>query len=42
MAVVTQHDAQLTDADGHPVSRKPAKITWDASAAEKSGYPTSC
>ena len=39
MAVVTQHDAQLTDAEGHPVSRKPAKITWDASAAEKSGYP---
>ncbi|MEC4888842.1 MAG: glutamine--fructose-6-phosphate transaminase (isomerizing) [Nitrospira sp.] len=39
VAVVTQHDAQLTDADGHAVSRKPAKITWDASAAEKSGYP---
>ena len=39
VAVVTQYDARLTDADGHPVSRKPAKITWDASAAEKSGYP---
>ncbi|MGA6826527.1 glutamine--fructose-6-phosphate transaminase (isomerizing) [Nitrospira sp. NS4] len=39
MAVVTQHDAQLTDAEGNPVFRKPAKITWDASAAEKSGYP---
>lgn len=39
VAVVTQHEATLTDVDGHAVVRKPAKITWDASAAEKSGYP---
>lgn len=39
VAVVTQHTTQLTDVDGHSVSRKPARITWDASAAEKSGYP---
>ena len=39
VAVVTQQSAEVTDADGRPVSRKPAKITWDAAAAEKSGYP---
>ncbi len=39
VAVVTQDDVLLTDADGNAVSRKPSKITWDASAVEKSGYP---
>jgi glucosamine--fructose-6-phosphate aminotransferase (isomerizing) len=39
VAVVTQDDVQLTDVEGHPVSRKLSKITWDSSAAEKSGYP---
>ena len=39
VAVVTQHEMHLTDADGRPVSRKATKITWDASAVEKSGYP---
>ena len=39
VAVVTQHEMHLTDTDGHPVSRKATKITWDASAVEKSGYP---
>ncbi len=39
VAVVTQHEMQLTNMDGQPVSRKATKITWDASAVEKSGYP---
>jgi len=39
VAIVTQDDVQLTDAEGHAVSRKSTTITWDASAAEKSGYP---
>ncbi|ULA65061.1 MAG: hypothetical protein LZF86_190357 [Nitrospira sp.] len=39
VAVVTQHEMHLTNTDGQPVSRKATKITWDASAAEKSGYP---
>lgn len=39
VAVVTQHEMQLTNTDGQPVSRKATKITWDASAVEKSGYP---
>jgi glutamine---fructose-6-phosphate transaminase (isomerizing) len=39
VAVVTQDDVRLTDADGHAVSRQSSMITWDASAAEKSGYP---
>jgi glucosamine--fructose-6-phosphate aminotransferase (isomerizing) len=39
IAVVTSTDVHLTDVDGHAVSRKPTHITWDASAAEKSGFP---
>ena len=39
VAVVTQDHVHLTDAEGHAVSRNPSKITWDASAVEKSGYP---
>jgi glucosamine--fructose-6-phosphate aminotransferase (isomerizing) len=39
MAVVTQQEVRLTDVDGHPVVRHPSKIEWDASAAEKSGFP---
>src|SRR6476620_7961498 len=39
VAVVMQDRVDLTDADGHTVSRKSSMITWDASAAEKSGYP---
>jgi len=39
IAVVTSTDVHLMDADGHAVSRKPTHITWDASAAEKSGFP---
>ncbi len=39
VAVVTQDEMHLTNMDGQPVSRKATKITWDASAVEKSGYP---
>jgi glutamine---fructose-6-phosphate transaminase (isomerizing) len=39
MAVITQDNVSLTDRAGHPVSRQSSKITWDSSAAEKSGYP---
>ncbi len=39
VAVVTQYGVDLSDSDGHAVSRKSSTITWDASAAEKSGYP---
>jgi len=39
LAVVTQDQVQLMDADGHAVSRKSSRITWDASAVEKSGHP---
>jgi glucosamine--fructose-6-phosphate aminotransferase (isomerizing) len=39
IAVVTASDVHLTDIEGHPVKRKPTKITWDASAIEKSGFP---
>jgi glutamine---fructose-6-phosphate transaminase (isomerizing) len=39
VAAVTKFDVEVSDAHGQKVSRKPSKITWDASAAEKSGYP---
>ena len=39
VAVVTSSDVRITDIEGRTVSRKPSKITWDASAAEKSGFP---
>ncbi len=39
LAVVSTKDIQITDQEGRPVSRKATKITWDASAAEKSGFP---
>ena len=39
VAVVTESDMQVSDVNGGKVSREPARITWDASAAEKSGYP---
>ncbi|HET9312936.1 MAG TPA: glutamine--fructose-6-phosphate transaminase (isomerizing), partial [Nitrospira sp.] len=39
VAVVTQDAVQVTDADGRDVSRKTTRVTWDTSAAEKSGYP---
>jgi glucosamine--fructose-6-phosphate aminotransferase (isomerizing) len=39
VAVITRDDVRFTDAEGRAVSRKPSRITWDASAAEKSGYP---
>lgn len=39
VAVVTESDVQVSDVNGRKVFREPARITWDASAAEKSGYP---
>jgi glucosamine--fructose-6-phosphate aminotransferase (isomerizing) len=39
VAIVTKDEVQLTDIEGRAVSRKPSKITWDSSAAEKNGYP---
>jgi glucosamine--fructose-6-phosphate aminotransferase (isomerizing) len=39
VAVVTAKDIRMTDIEGRPVSRPTTRVTWDASAAEKSGYP---
>lgn len=36
---VTAGGVTFTDLDGRAVTRKETKVTWDASAAEKSGYP---
>lgn len=39
VAVVTASEVCLTDAEGRTMTRKPTKIDWDASVAEKGGYP---
>jgi glucosamine--fructose-6-phosphate aminotransferase (isomerizing) len=39
VAVVTAREIAITDLDGRAVGRKQTQITWDAAAAEKSGYP---
>ncbi len=39
VAVVTKSEVRVSDVNGQPVSRESSRITWDASAAEKSGYP---
>jgi glucosamine--fructose-6-phosphate aminotransferase (isomerizing) len=36
---VTANESVFTDLDGRSVKRKQTTVTWDASAAEKSGYP---
>ncbi len=39
LAIITASDVQLIDVEGRAITRKPTTITWDASAAEKSGFP---
>src|SRR5881296_1200949 len=39
VAVVTSSDVCIMDTEGRPVTRAATRITWDAAAAEKSGYP---
>jgi len=39
VAVVTSSDVCIMDSEGRPVTRAATRITWDAAAAEKSGYP---
>ncbi|MBH0187999.1 MAG: glutamine--fructose-6-phosphate transaminase (isomerizing), partial [Nitrospira sp.] len=39
LAVVSASEILLTDIEGGSVKRKSTKITWDASAIEKSGFP---
>ena len=39
LAVVTASDVRISGTDGRPASRATTRITWDAAAAEKGGYP---
>jgi glucosamine--fructose-6-phosphate aminotransferase (isomerizing) len=39
VAVVTAQQVTITDLEGRLLGRKQTKVTWDAAAAEKSGYP---
>jgi glucosamine--fructose-6-phosphate aminotransferase (isomerizing) len=39
VAVLTASDLRVVDASGNPVLRPPSRVTWDAEAAEKGGYP---
>jgi glucosamine--fructose-6-phosphate aminotransferase (isomerizing) len=38
LAVITQQGVQLTDFDGHPVTRQVQHVTWDPIMAEKGGF----
>ena len=39
MALLSRTGLIVKDTDGKPVDRAPTKITWDAGAAEKGGFP---
>src|SRR5256714_322255 len=39
MAIITPEGVQLTDFSGHAILRDPQHVSWDASMAEKNGYP---
>ncbi|MBE3575676.1 MAG: glutamine--fructose-6-phosphate transaminase (isomerizing) [Firmicutes bacterium] len=39
VAVLQAGAVSLTDLDGHPRSREPMHVQWDAAMAEKAGYP---
>jgi glucosamine--fructose-6-phosphate aminotransferase (isomerizing) len=39
LAVLSGKDLIVKDRDGNGVNRAPTRITWDATAAEKGGYP---
>src|SRR6266849_7912732 len=39
LVVLAPRGLVVKDADGKPVSRAPSRIAWDATAAEKGGYP---
>src|SRR5207244_8801631 len=39
MAVLSGKELLVKDADGKDVDRPATRITWDATAAEKGGYP---
>ena len=39
LAVLSGKELLVKDADGKVVNRSPTRITWDATAAEKGGYP---
>jgi len=38
LAVITEDGVRVTDFDGHPMERKPQRITWDPIMAEKGGF----
>ena len=39
IAALSENGLAVTDAEGRPVTRAATRITWDAAAAEKGGYP---
>ncbi|MFZ3342362.1 MAG: glutamine--fructose-6-phosphate transaminase (isomerizing) [Terriglobales bacterium] len=38
LAIITEQGVRVTDFDGHPMERKPQRITWDPIMAEKGGF----
>jgi glucosamine--fructose-6-phosphate aminotransferase (isomerizing) len=39
VAIISKNDVRVMDVEGRVVARNVTRITWDAAAAEKSGYP---
>ncbi|CUQ67339.1 glutamine--fructose-6-phosphate transaminase (isomerizing) [Candidatus Nitrospira inopinata] len=39
VAIISKSDVRVMDVEGRVVARDVTRITWDAAAAEKSGYP---
>ncbi|MCA1957904.1 MAG: glutamine--fructose-6-phosphate transaminase (isomerizing) [Nitrospira sp.] len=39
VAIISKSDVRVMDVEGRVVARNVTRITWDAAAAEKSGYP---
>ncbi len=40
LVTITPDGAEITDAEGNPVSRNEHEVSWDEDTAEKGGYPT--
>jgi glucosamine--fructose-6-phosphate aminotransferase (isomerizing) len=40
IVAVNEGNVSVTDAEGRPVDREVAEVTWDAEAAERAGFPT--
>jgi glutamine---fructose-6-phosphate transaminase (isomerizing) len=40
LVTITPDGVEITDAEGNPIDREQAEVSWDEETAEKGGYPT--